>query len=202
MNGFCPSLISGSVCLLVCTSVSVAGTPTPATQALLDANSGLRAMFEGQRLVAIYGVPFATDDDPQTTTDDFVTAFLSASGEALGVDNLVLVLDNKINISSDKFTVYAYIQELEDLPVHASVVKIPVLLGATEKIGYAGMHLTQPPGSPLPPDLVSSTAALDVVAQSAEYGHLTDFTTPERVDLRGRGRHRPPRVALHRLRRR
>ena len=117
--------------------------PIPATQALLDANPGLRGMTHGEHLVALYGVPFATDSDPETTTDEFVEAFLAQHADALGVEGVTLVVKDKINIRNDKFTVYTYLQTIEGLPVHGSVVKIPVLLGEMERVGYVGMRLEE-----------------------------------------------------------
>jgi len=43
-------------------SSSAAVIPTPATQALLDANPDLRAMVHGERLIALYGIPCAGQD--------------------------------------------------------------------------------------------------------------------------------------------
>ncbi len=164
-----------------CALPTRAGTPTVATQTLLDTHPGMRAMFDGERMIALYGVPFATDNDPQTTTDDFVDAFLAEHGDALGVDNVDLVLRDKLNIREDKFTVYTYTQNLEGLPVHATMVKIPVLLGGPERIGYIGIRLFQAPETPLPADVLTESEAIDVVAQSPGYGHLGSFTEPEKV---------------------
>jgi hypothetical protein len=168
-----------SVCGGVCSSLGA--VPTAKTQELLDSNSDLRAMFSGERLVALYGVAFATDSDPRTTTDEFVQAFLAAESDALGVDGVKLTLEDKITIRNGKFSVYTYTQTIEGLPVHASVVKIPVLLGSTEKIAYAGMRLVQLPEEALPEDVLLAPDALAAVQESAAYGYLTDFTTPEKV---------------------
>ena len=51
--------------------------PTAATQNCLDAYPGLQAMTQSERLVAIFGVPFATDAHPATDTDLFVANFLN-----------------------------------------------------------------------------------------------------------------------------
>ena len=125
--------------------------PTLATRTFLEAHPGARAMIGGERLIALYGIPLAIDSDPGTNTDQFVDAFLSQHADALGVDDLVLALKGEITIRGGKFTVYTYAQRIEGLHVHASVVKIPVLLGETETISYVGMHLVQTPASPLPP---------------------------------------------------
>lgn len=153
--------------------------PTGPTQSFLDAHPGARAMAHGESMIALYGVPFATDSDPGTTTDEFVGAFLTEHADALGVEGVTLALDNKINIRNDKFTVYTYLQKIEGLPVHGSVVKIPVLLGVTEKIGYIGTRLAYLPEDPLPGDVITASEAIAVVAGSAQYGHLTTFSIPK-----------------------
>ena len=179
--------IAGSTISLVAvvsfsTSTSLATVPPPATQTLLNANPGMRVLFERQQMVALYGAPFATDDDPETDTDQFVEAFLAANPDALGVDGVSLRLKDKTNINDDKFTVYTYEQLMEDgLPRYGSMVKIPVLLGSVEKIGYIGISLHQAPDPPLPGDVITATQAVDVVSQSPAYAHLTNFTVPEKV---------------------
>jgi len=160
---------------------AIAGTPKPATRDLLDANPGMRVRFEGERQTALYGKPFATDSDPETTTDQFVESFLSAHGEALGVDSPSFGLVHKHVARSGKFTFYTYQQEIESLPVYSSVVKIPVLNGTTEKIGYIGTNLFEPPASPLPSDVLSAQDAIDSIAQSAKYSHLSFFSEADRV---------------------
>ena len=156
-------------------------TPTPVTQSLLLAKPGLRPVVSGDRLTALYGVPIETDADPATSTDAFVASFLAQHADALGVTGVTLQLKDKIDIRNGKFTVYTYEQTIEGLPVHGSTVKIPVLLGATEKIGYTGMRLVPLPAGALPQDVLSSNDALVVVQQSPDFGHLVNFTQPEKV---------------------
>jgi len=67
-------------------------TPSPATQRLLDDNPGLKALYKGDSLVGLGRVAFASDDDPLTSTDTFVSNFLAEHADALGVDNADLVL--------------------------------------------------------------------------------------------------------------
>jgi hypothetical protein len=74
-------------------------------------------MVADDRLVALYGVPFASDSDPATDTDTFVANFLNQHAGALGVDDCVLDLVDKINIR-DKFTVYTYRQTIPTENLH------------------------------------------------------------------------------------
>lgn len=174
-----PGLAALYILLLSPSASGVA--PSPKTRTFLAARPAMRPMVRNERLIALYGTPLAVDSDPATDTDAFVTSFLQQNGDALGVDDCVLELRNKINTRNDKFTVYTYRQKVEGLPVHGSVVKIPVVLGATEKIVYSGMHLVQHPPTPLPADVISAADAITVVAGSREHRHLTEFTAAEKV---------------------
>jgi hypothetical protein len=175
------------VCLVLFFSALLPGNssravvPTAATRALLDATPGLRVTVENERLSALYGVPFASDSDPGTTTDDFVNAFLAQHADALGVDGVQLTLRNKHLLGSGKLTVYTYSQVIEGLPVHGSVVKITVLMGTTEKIGYIGMRLVPLPAAPLPADQLNADQAVAAVAQTAAYANLATSGTAEKV---------------------
>ncbi len=184
MKTFNTTILSSGFCLFVSNVIAAPGlVPTPATKACLVANPGLRAMVDGERLTALYGVPIATDSDPGTNTDQFMANFLAvqANVDALGVDSALLEFKDKITIRNGKFTVYTYTQKIEGLPVHGSIVKLPVLLGATEKISYAGINLVQHPENPLPPDVLSDTDAIAEVTNSAQFGHITNFDTAEKV---------------------
>jgi hypothetical protein len=161
-------------------------SPNNATQSVLASNPGLRTSLHGSEMTAIYGVPFAWDSSELTDTQAFVENFLAASGSALGVVNPRLVLTDAVTSPKGTHKVFIYTQEICDggecLPVHGAMVKIPVLLGETETIGYVGISLVQPPSEPLPPDLVDAGAVDELIA-GTEYGYLTDLSTPEKVIL-------------------
>lgn len=164
------------VCFLAFCPPASGAVPSRATRTFLGDHPDVRPIVREERLIALYGEPLATDADPATGTDTFVEAFLQEDGDALGVDDCVLQLTDKIDIRDGKFRVYTYVQKIAGLPVHGSVVKLPVLLGDTEKIVYAGVQLVPNPDTPLPGDAISAADAIDNVAQSEAYGHLTEFS--------------------------
>jgi hypothetical protein len=153
--------------------------PHPA-QSLLDANPGLGVCLEGEKTVALFGRPFATDDDPQSSTDEFVAQFLQGQNiaSAMGVEFQDLVFKDKIVIRNGEIAVYTYVQHIEGLPVHGSSLKIPVLLGATEKISHVGMRLAERPSAPLAAD-DPTVDPIVIVAQA--YPQITIFSQPEKV---------------------
>lgn len=171
--------LSIGLILGLCTTRAWAYEPTQATTTLLDQNPGLLVLAQEDQLAALYGAILASDSDSATTTDDFVNSFLAAHADALGVDDVSLIFEEKVTAGNS--LIYTYTQEIESLPVENSVVKIPVFLGATETICHIGIRLTPHPGSALPADLLTANDATNVVSQSPDYGHLTTFSTPEKV---------------------
>lgn len=186
-----PTRLSLALLFLVISTLPLrAQIPTTATQGLLDAYPGLKALFDGDRLVALYGVPMAPPDSATASTDEFVQRFVNAYANAFGVDGVELVRDDNatVNIHNGKFTVYTYHQVVTSSPhndalsVFNAVVKIPVLHlpGGTFKIGYVGIRLATPPVNGFPPDSVTSDSqAINIVTALPEYANLTTFTAQE-----------------------
>ncbi|GFO82748.1 MAG: hypothetical protein A49_23750 [Methyloceanibacter sp.] len=176
--------------LVISTLPLRAQIPTTATQDLLNAYPGLKALFDGDRLVALYGVPMAPPDSVTASTDEFVQRFVNAYANAFGVDGVELVRDDDAtaNIHDGKFTVYTYHQVItspshnDALSVFNAVVKIPVmhLPDGTFKIGFVGIRLATPPVNEFPPDLVTSDfQAINIVTALPDYANLTTFTAQE-----------------------
>ncbi len=130
--------------------------------------------------MALHGVPMAENDPAVTTTPAFVQSFVDNNADAFGVVGADLVLQGEVDVGG-KFTVFTYSQRIEGLPVHGAVVKIPVLMGATERIGHVGIRLVPHPATPLAPDLVTASQAVSVVSASPLYTGVDTFTQPELV---------------------
>ncbi len=167
-------------------SAGSASAIKPETRLLLDDTPGLKAMMRGEAVGALYGAVIASDSDPQTSTDDFVSSFVGQCCAAFGAEvagappvQLSLV-SNQVQ-PSGKFAFYKYAQIIEGLPVHDANVLIPVLLGPTEKIGYVAVELVEPPLTALPADQLSAAEAVAIVAEDSLYGALTTFGTPLKV---------------------
>ncbi len=117
------------------TAILVADTtPTRGTRSILDAQPAVRAMMNHDRLVALYGAPLGTDDNPATDTDTFVANFLSQNPDAFGISPQTLQFRSKATIRNGKLTVYSYVQQIEGLEVHASLVRLPVRHGSPERL--------------------------------------------------------------------
>lgn len=170
-----PPVRLGCVLVLLNAVPVSAYLPTSTTRAYLgNISSYKRAMISGDRLSGLYG-PLGSDAQTTTTTDQFVAGFLAANKDALGVDDVALEFVRKRTLRNGKFALYHYRQEIEDLPVEHSWVRILVLLGSTEKISYVPMHLMQPPATALPTDILTDEDALEVVQESPLHEHLTAY---------------------------
>ncbi len=151
------------------------------TRTLIDARPGVRPVIAEGRLVALFGKPLAVDSDPRTTTDEFVAAFLAQHADALGANSADLKLKGKATIRGDQYTVYTYTQRIEGLPVHGSLLKLAVLMGATEKIAGVNMRLVPPPAKPLPADTRAAADAVGAVTAAPAYRGITTFDQPVKV---------------------
>ncbi len=163
--------------------------PTPPTQALLEQYEGLRVMVQGDRALALFGVPFAYSTGTQTTAE-FVDAWLAANADALGVDGVELVLEDDVFIKGGAFQVFSYSQVYtqipgETLPVDGTVVKLKVLVGdppaSLHEIGYIGMRLVHP--YPLVTQgEITAAQAIAVVQAAPSYDQLVGFSDPLEAD--------------------
>jgi hypothetical protein len=176
-------------------SYALAGIPNPETQAFLNA-TGARAMFDQRdRMVALYGVPMATNPPPSQSTssaefeaivDDFIDDFVDEHADAFGVPGVQLTpMDNTITIRNGKFRVrkYALVAtvDTETLPVHGTVVTIPALImpDREQRIPYVGIELIPVPES-FAAQTVDASEAVNLVANMPEYSQFT-FDNPEKV---------------------
>ena len=158
--------------------------PTPATQTLLTNTAGLRAIAAGEGMSALTNATIIFDNDPGTTTDQFVANYLAVpqNRDALGVENVTLTPLGQVTTRSNRHKIFTYVQTIEGLPVFGTVVKIPVLLGATEKISYIGTRLVPLPSGPLPIDAKTEAEAKQAVDASAIFGPMNlTYTAASKV---------------------
>ncbi|MBN4058926.1 hypothetical protein JYU10_00485 [bacterium AH-315-J04] len=147
--------------------------PSAGTDLFLTAQLNRQALIDGERLISLYGAPFATNTaDAATFADNFVVN----NADAFGIDNCQLQRVSLYTTPSGKYSVASYEQLIDGLPVHGGLVVIPVFLGSPKSINYAGIHLYEHDGSALPVDVITDAAdAITIVSQSSQFGHLTHF---------------------------
>lgn len=176
LSGFPAKVVLMTCCLGI---AAYGATTTDQMLAYLTEHSSERATFDGKRVTSLYSSgALAVDADPTTDTDHFVDSCLAQHAPGLGISDLTLVLRDKINVH-DKFLVYTYTQTIGGLPVHNSLVKVPVLLGSEERISYIGARLVQAPDNGFAPDIISGAEAIQAVAAMAQFAGLDTFSSPE-----------------------
>ena len=105
---------------------AMAQKPTAKTFELLNLHPTADAIIDEDNVKAIYGAALATKSDPDQLNQVFANNYLTANGDALGVENLAWVEHGSIAISNERLEVFTYRQQIEGLPVHGTVIKVVV----------------------------------------------------------------------------
>jgi hypothetical protein len=171
------------------------------TQRLMNDYPDVRPYFIDGRVAALYGAPMVAADTPA----DAVNAFLMQYGDAFGVNGLGVQLawSNEIGDtaatdaeygphSNRAFTVYAYHQVMDGLPVESSLLRILVRNGLSDdadthlyRVVYAAGRLAPAPPAPLAPDAATEEDALYAAMNHEDALDLTEWSSPELVIYSG-----------------
>lgn len=163
--------------ILVLNHAAVAAVPE-ATQATLSQYPGLRVHMNGNRVMALYGMPMS----PAATPGLAVEQWLRNHAAALGVPHLDLRLSRSNTVGQDaRFTVFAYDQFIHQLPVEWGFAKLLVLNGTPNSVVYVGAKLAAIPAAGFQPDAVTANAAVAGVQAMPAYAHLPVWRAPQMV---------------------
>ena len=174
--------------VLVLTVLSSAGTVTGADRVyapdlaatrekLTDQYPGLAVHAEGSGVVALYGRPMTRAPTPAEAAE----LWLALHRGALGVPQLDLRLQRANNVHFGRFTVFAYRQFIDGLPVEYGQARLLVLNGRPNRVVYVGARLARRPAAGFRTDAVEAGAAVSSVRQLPAYTHLTQWSDPELV---------------------
>jgi hypothetical protein len=152
-----------------------------ATSALIETFPGLQIYRAGTAIRAFYGVPMNSGATP----DAAVAAFWDEHADAFGVTNLELTLRWSNDVDWNKFTVFAYGQTLDGLPVEYSVGRVLVLNGEPNRVVYASGIFAQPPAAGFAADAVGAAQALASVQAMLLYRQLSIWSIPQLVVYAG-----------------
>ncbi|MBI5863383.1 MAG: hypothetical protein HZB38_02500, partial [Planctomycetes bacterium] len=152
-----------------------------ATRNLLASYPGVQMTWSGPNIRGFMGVPMTEGATPQAAVD----GFWATHQDAFGVANLELALRWANDVSFGRFTVYAYQQLMNGLPVEYSVGRVLVQSGQTYHVVYAAGIFAQPPIDGFAPDVVSADAALASVQTMPEYQGMPIWSVPELVVYAG-----------------
>jgi len=176
--------VAKRVAALTTTTIVVAAGIAMASEKLIQRDRDLRSrlpqlrtLHEGVQNISVFGAP----EVDATTASAAARAWIEKYGEKLGVVGLDLRPERETRLGTGDATVLAYHQYLDGLPVEGGIARVYVVDGQTFFVSYAGAKLARRPKSGFLPDRIGGADALQAVQETAEYGHLTQWTQPQLV---------------------
>jgi hypothetical protein len=155
---------------------------TPAVQQLQTLYSGVQAISDQGRVIAIAGAPMT----PGLNAAQAAEQWIAAHGEAFGAGAVDLRLQWSTPLQDGRGTVFAYQQYIQGYPVEHGNARILVKHEPINRVVYAGGTLAPMPGRAFGPT-VDAEAALEFVKAQKEHRHLPEFGEPELVIYQGEG---------------
>jgi hypothetical protein len=154
--------------------------PPPLSDAarhLVETTPGLQVLAAGDRAVAFFGKPMARAGDPETS----VQLWWAANAAAFGVEGLETRELRRTDLGLGEFSVFAYEQLIDGVPVENSAVRLLVRTDAGGScVTLATAHLA-PAGRPAPARLDRAVAR--AVARAAPRGQRLEKWTEAREVL-------------------
>ncbi|MFQ5654593.1 MAG: hypothetical protein ACE5GW_07670, partial [Planctomycetota bacterium] len=149
---------------------------------LIEETPGLRAFHDEEGRVAFYGRPMegaVSAGSPEEAAD----LWIESRRDALGAGEVDLELLRFNEIQRGRFTVFAYAQWLDGLPVEDARARVLVLNGEEPVVVYAAARLAAAPPDGLPPLGIAGESALASLLGLDEARGLTRWSPPELVVL-------------------
>jgi Zn-dependent metalloprotease len=164
------------------------GGPLPAAAVdLLESYPGSGVVLNHGRVTGVYGVPMTSG----RTADEAAAAFLARHGRVFGAEGLDLRIERIDSVSFGKFTVFAYRQYMDGLPVDGGIARVLVRNPArdheTFRVVYAGAKVASRPVGGFEPDALDGAQALALMQAHPLYRHLPSWTLPELTVYFGEG---------------
>mgnify|MGYP001468946946 CR=1 FL=1 len=152
------------------------GAAAPALEALEQAYPGVRTHLEGAHNRYVYGVPMTQGATPDAAAE----AYLAQFAATLGIDAADLELDRAHDISNNRFTVFAYKQTMEGLPVEGGVAKI-LVNNELGRVVFASSKVAERPAGGFADPAVESETAIAIAGANPMYRSYGGWTIPELV---------------------
>jgi Zn-dependent metalloprotease len=173
-------------------SAALADITLPAaTQTVLQTYPGTRIHTDQGRVRIIYGAPMTAGVSAEAAAAEW----LLQHGEALGAPEPDLRLKWSATIEDGKFTVFAFQQFLDDLPVEYGIARILVLNRPFPRVVYAAGTLAPATALDLMPAQLDGETAVALVRAQRLYNALPVWSDPEPGVYQGNGDwHAPVRV--------
>ena len=162
------------------TMETAARLQTPLTE-LMTTYPGVQVMRVADSVRCLYGVPMTAAATPEAAVD----SFWAAHSGAFGIASLELIPAWSNDVNWQKFTVFAYRQSIEGLPVEYSLGRVLVLNGSPNRVVYAAGIFVPPPVGGFAADTVGAETAMQSVQTMLPYRQLTQWSQPELVIYAG-----------------
>lgn len=154
-----------------------------ATQQVLSKYHGAKAEMQKGRVVSVYGKPMTSAAEPFMAAEHW----LDENKQAFDVNNLELLPKWDGKVSHGKFTVVAYDQTIEGIPVEFGQARVLVLnKDGQHTVVYAGGKFAKPTKA-LNEVRVTADQALDGVRNLPMYSMLESWSQPSLVVYFGEG---------------
>jgi hypothetical protein len=164
--------------------VGAAEMAPPAAEELVQRYPGVQVHVQDGRVISLYGHAMNAAATPDQAAGDWVARESGAFGVP-GLDLRPLSLDP---VMEGKFTVYAYQQFIQGVPVEYGLARVLVLNGTrSNSVVYAAGKLAMPPATGFAPLKVGQEQALLSVRGKPEYQKLENWGVPALVAFYGEG---------------
>ena len=171
------------VSLACCGMAAADGTLSLAAEQLRTLYPGTQFAWEGTQIRAIYGAPMTMGMTPEQAA----TQWVSQHQQAFGAGVLELSAEPAITVNDGRFTVYAFGQSIQGMPVEYGDLRVVVLNQPVPRVVYAGGRIAAAPAGGFPDSAVPGSAAVAGVRALAQYRDLVNWTTPQAVVFQGEG---------------
>lgn len=161
-------------------SPEIVELPAAAQDLLLRSHGAEASVFDG-RVAAFHSAPLTRG----ATALEAEQAFWAENADAFGISNLNLTLVRSHDVADRKFTVFAYTQRIDGLPVENSSARVLVRNGPECAVVYAAGKFVPPPKRPFDPIAISPKDLSSRVRSGGEYSGLDAWGPPELVVYAG-----------------
>ncbi|QYK46808.1 MAG: hypothetical protein KF838_08410 [Phycisphaeraceae bacterium] len=145
---------------------------------------GARVLTEGTNIKMVYGVPMSGGATPDAAAE----AWLASYASVWGISPSDLEIDRAHEISNGRFTVFAYKQTMNGLPVEGGIARI-VVNNALGKVVLASSKLADRPADGFAALAMDAEQAVQIAAAHPMFRSYGNWTIPELVvwaDAEGR----------------
>jgi hypothetical protein len=158
------------------TKAGFSGAAAPALAALEQAYPGVRTHSAGENMVYVYGVPMTAGATPDAAAE----AFLAQYAATIGVNAADLELDRAHEISNGRFTIFAYKQTMNGLPVEHGVAKV-LVNNALGRVVFASSKVAAAPAEAIGDPQMTGEEAIAIAGAQPSFRNFGNWTAPELV---------------------